>query len=393
MKYRYGCAGMIMLIGLAGCQTAQKTEASSKATAAPAPAAAQSGSALEIRLEPEERKRFKSGPVAWAEVGASFEVAARVDVDEHRITRVGSPVMGRIASLSVHEGEPVRRGQTLALINSTGLSGAQLEFLKAISQRQVAQRAVERAHILLKSDVIGSAELQRREAELSQATAELAAAHDQLALLGMGADAIEELQRTRAMNSVSRVEASMDGTVMERKATVGQVVQPADTIFEIADLSNVWLVADVPEQSAGRLREGQLVEAEITALPGAKIHGKLAFVSATVNRETRTVMVRMNLPNPQRRYKPAMLATMVLKEHVERQRVVPSAAVVREDESEYLFVEKPDGLFVLREVKLGPEIGGRRVVMEGVSEDERVVLEGAFHLNNERRRRTLRGAG
>ncbi len=368
-----------------GCQKAAPV-----ATVAASPPSA--GNPLEIHLTPEEAKRYRTGTLEWAEIGGSIQVAALVDVDQRLVTRVGSPVMGRIMSLSVHEGEPVRRGQTLATINSTGLSGAQLEFLKAISQRQLAQRAVERAQVLLKSDVIGSAELQRREAELAQGSAEVAAARDQLALLGMAADAIEELQRTRAMNSVSRVEASMDGIVMEHHAKIGQVVQPADTLFEIADLSRLWLVAEVPEQSAGRLRAGQVVEAEIAALPGLKINGRLTFVSNAVNRETRTVMVRMELPNPDRRYKPAMLASLILKEHVERRRVVPTAAVVTVENVEYLFVEKPDGLFGLRSVKLGAEVGGRRPLLEGIGEQERVVLEEAFHLNNERRRRSLRGS-
>ncbi|MCX6597037.1 MAG: efflux RND transporter periplasmic adaptor subunit [Acidobacteria bacterium] len=368
-----------------GCQKAAPV---ATAAAAHSPA----GNPLEIHLTPEEAKRYRTGTLEWAEIGGSIQVAALVDVDQRLVTRVGSPVMGRIMSLSVHEGEPVHRGQTLATINSTGLSGAQLEFLKAISQRQLAQRAVERAQVLLKSDVIGSAELQRREAELAQGSAEVAAARDQLALLGMAADSIEELQRTRAMNSVSRVEASMDGIVMEHHAKIGQVVQPADTLFEIADLSRLWLVAEVPEQSAGRLRAGQVVEAEIAALPGLKIHSRLTFVSNAVNRETRTVMVRMELPNPDRRYKPAMLASLVLKDHVERRRVVPTAAVVTVENVEYLFVEKPDGLFGLRPVKLGAEVSGRRPVLEGIGEQERVVLEEAFHLNNERRRRSLRGS-
>src|SRR5262249_47796470 len=156
----------------------------------------------------------------------------RVEVDETRITRVGSPVMGRITDLAIREGQEVRRGQLLAMVNSTGLSEAQLAFLKALSQRQVAQRAVERAQVLLKADVIGSAELQRREAELAQASAELDAARDQLMLLGMPAEAIAALKKTRSINSVSRVIASMDGTVLDRKVTLGQVVQPADTVFE-----------------------------------------------------------------------------------------------------------------------------------------------------------------
>ncbi|MBL8230167.1 MAG: efflux RND transporter periplasmic adaptor subunit [Bryobacterales bacterium] len=346
---------------------------------------------MEIKTPPQMRGALKLGEATWAEVGTNVTVAAHVEVDETRVTRVGAPVMGRISSLAVREGQEVQRGQLLALLTSTGLSDAQLSFLKALSQKQVAQRAVDRAQLLLRGDVIGVAELQRRESEFAQATAELDAAHDQLILLGMPDEAISELQRTRSMNSVSRIVASMDGTVLDRRITLGQVVQPADTAFEIADLSHLWMLADVPETNAGHLAEGQAVEAQIAALPGATIHGKLSFVSATVNPETRTVRVRMDLPNPKRRFKPAMLATMVLKEHTERRQMVPLSAIVREGNTEYLFVQRANETFVLREVQFGVEIGGRREVLNGLKPGESIVLDGAFHLNNERRRRAQRG--
>ena len=347
---------------------------------------------LEITANGDLLRQLRIGAPAWDEVGASQTVAGRLEVDETRITRVGSPVMGRITSLSVHEGMEVQRGQVLAMLNSTGLSDAQLGFLKAVSQRQVVLRAVDRAQLLLKADVIGLAELQRREAELSQATAELDAARDQLELLGMPEEAITELEKTRAINSVSRVLASMDGTVLDRKITLGQVIQPADTIFEIADLSSLWLTADVPEQSAGSLNVGETVEAEIAALPGLKIRGKLSFVSATVNPETRTIRARLDLPNPQRKFKPSMLATMTLKDDAQRQQLVPMSAVVREDDNEHLFVQLDDDTFVLRPVKLGGEFNGSRVLREGIRPGEKIVLDGAFHLNNERRRQLLRGS-
>jgi len=337
-------------------------------------------------------ERIKLGEPVWADVGASLTVAARVEVDETRVTRVGSPVMGRISTLAVREGQDVQRGQLLALLNSTGLSGGQLQLLKAIAQRQVAQRAVDRAHLLLKADVIGSAELHRREAELAEATAELDAARDQLLLLGMPEDALKELEKTKTINSVSRIVASMDGTVLDRKITVGQVVQPADTVFEIADLSSVWLVADVPETAAGRLSVGQSVEAEIGAFPGETVKGQLSFVSATVNPDTRTVRVRLDLPNPKRKFKPAMLATMLLKDQLERKQVVPSTAVVRDGDTEHVFCQMGEGTFQLREVILGPEYSGRRVVVEGLKGGERIVVDGAFHLNNERRRIAMRGS-
>ena len=327
----------------------------------------------------------------WAQVGAAVTVAARVEVDETRVNRVGASIMGRISELRVREGQEVRRGQLLALVHSTGLSDAQLAFLKAVSQRQVAQRAVERAQVLLKADVIGSAELYRREAELAQASAELDAARDQLTLLGMPREAIAALEKTRNLNSMSRVVASMAGTVLDRKVTLGQVIQPGDILCEIAELSRVWLVADVPEGNAGHLAVGQEVDAEVSAFPGWTIHGKLAFVSATVNRETHTVRVRIDLPNLDRKLKPAMLATMVLKDAAERRQVVPAPAVVREGNDDFIFIQRDSDTFVLRQVTLGGEYNGNRIVVAGVQPSDKIVIEGAFHLNNERRRRAVRG--
>ena len=351
------------------------------------------GDPMEITPTELIRKDLKIETPVTAEVGATLSVAARLEFDETRITRVGSPVMGRITSLGAREGQEVKRGQVLATLTSTGLSEAQLALLKATSQRQLAQRAMDRARTLLDAGVIGAAEVQRREAELTQSEAEVDAARDQLMLLGMTQGAIDEVLKGRRLNSATSVLASMDGVVLDRKITLGQVVQPADTVFEIADLTHLWMVADVPEQSAGRLEEGQLVEATIGALPNLTLRGKLSFISHTVNPETRTVRVRMDLPNPKRVYKPAMLATMILKEHVERKTVVPVTAVVREENAEYVFVQRAPGTFTLRPVQLGEEFNGRRVLIDGVQATDSIVTEGAFHLNNERRRRNQRGQG
>ncbi len=377
----------LAVLGSLSCKSAASNEASSAAAGKQA-----SPNPLEIKATSQLLNQLKLGQSAWAEVSTNQTVPARIEIDETRITRVGSPVMGRITSLSVQEGQEVHRGDILAQLNSTGLNDAQLGFLKAVSQRLVASRAVERAQLLLKADVIGVAELQRREADFTQATAERDAARDQLEILGMPGDAIDELERTRSINSVSRVVASMDGTVLSRKITLGQVIQPADTVVEISDLSSVWLVADVPEQTAGNLRVGQVVEAEVAALPGVQIHSRVSFVSAIVNPETRTIRVRTDLRNPQRRFKPSMLATMTVRGDTSRQQVIPSTAVVREDDNEHVFIQLSPDTFVLRHVKLGAEFEGKRVVLEGLKPGDKIVLDGAFHLNNERRRQMLRGS-
>jgi cobalt-zinc-cadmium efflux system membrane fusion protein len=334
-------------------------------------------------------ERLTLGRVAEAEVRSMIQVAGRVEADETRLARVGSPVTGRIVELEVLEGQPVKRGQVLATLTSTELSSAQLAYLKARSQQVLAESSAARARQLYQADVIGQAELQRRESELLQANAELSGARDQLKVLGMPARAIERLGSTRQVDSAAQVVSSIDGIVLDRTVTAGQVVQPADKVYVVADLSNVWLVADVPEQSAGDLAVGKRVRAEIPALPGRRIEGALSFVSATVNPDTRTIRVRMDMPNPAGEYKPAMLATMLLEGPPTLRVVVPSAAIVREDNRDHVFVQTAPDAFVLRRVSLGGEQAGGRVVNEGLRVGEPIVVDGAFHLNNERKRLAL----
>jgi cobalt-zinc-cadmium efflux system membrane fusion protein len=336
--------------------------------------------------------RLKIGEVRETEVRETLRVPGRVEVDETRVARVGSPVTGRVSELEVREGDNVRRGQILATLTSTELSNTQLEYLKAYSQKMVADRAATRAKQLLDADVIGAAELQRRQAEALQADADLNAAGDRLKVLGMSDRAVARLAQTRRVDSTSHIVSSIAGTVIDRRVSPGQVVQPADTVFIVADLSEVWIVADVPEAIAGSVRAGQTVEVEIPAIPDRRIRGTLSFVGVIVNPETRTVRVRMDVPNQEREYKPAMLATVLIQGPPLRRRVVPSAAIVRDENRDYVFVQTAPGAFVLRQVTLGEEYDGVRVLAAGLRAEDKIVVEGAFHLNNERRQRALQGA-
>jgi cobalt-zinc-cadmium efflux system membrane fusion protein len=302
------------------------------------------------------------------------------------MVHVSAPVAGRITKIGVLEGQRVHAGDVLATIYSTRLSEAQAAFLKSWSQQQLEKRAVDRAETLLKADVIGSAELLRRRGELDQSNAELSAARSELQILGMPEPAIARLSSTGAMDASANITATISGTVLERKVTLGQIVASAETVFEIADLSNVWLVADVPEEASGNLRVGNIVEANATAFPDVRIRGKLAFVSSIVNPQTRTVQVRMDLPNPNHKYKPDMLATMKLETPAVQKQVIPLSAIVRNGDDDAVFVRTGENSFLLTPVKLGEQTGNERVLVDGVAPHKQIVLDGAFSLNNERLR-------
>ena len=344
-----------------------------------------------IAVTPELAKQLKIGEPMMQDVAGSLQVAARIETDASRIARIGSPVSGRIIKLLVLEGQYVRQGSALATLHSTDLSDTQFSFVKAYSQENLAEQATRRAEQLVKADVMGRAELERRRAELLQASTEKAAFRTQLGGLGMSDAAIRKLETTRQLNADYPILSTISGTVLERKVTIGQIVQPAEMAFMVADLSNVWVIADVPEESAGRLHKGMEVIVKIPALPDQNLRGKLSYVSPIVDPVTRTVQVRMDLPNPNGIYKPAMLAGLTFLDATERKVTIPSTAIVREENKDYVFIQIEPAKFMLREVSIGMESDDNRVLESGVSAGEKIVLDGAFHLNNQRKQNAIKG--
>ena len=377
---------------LAGCKDASspagKLPADEVSTALDAGAKADKPDPLLVSVPADFGADIKVTPAGARSVSDTLRVAGKVDFDEYRVSRIGATVTGRVIEINVRLGQQVKVGDALAVINSTELGQAQLDYLKARAQADLQARSVERARQLFAADVIGRAELQRRESELAIASAEQRAAADQLRVLGMSQPAIARLGNNGAINSVTPVVSTVAGTVVERRITQGQVVQPADALYVVADLSEVWVTAEVPEQQAALVRTGQAVDIEVPAL-GARLTGKLIYVADTVNPETRTVTVRSRVDNAGRQLKPAMLATMLIQAAAVERIVVPAEAVVREDNADHVFVETAPRSYRLTPVRLGPEGGGQRPVLDGLKAGERIVASGAFHLNTERKRKEL----
>ena len=328
--------------------------------------------------------QIKISEVSQSDVSDILRVAGQIDFDEQALTRIGASVTGRVTQINAQLGNEVKKGDTLALINSSELSNSQLAYLKARSEKEFHRRTVQRAKTLFEADVISAAELQRRESEYEVASAQTRATQDQLRVLGVNLKAMEELATTGAIDSVASVMASIKGVVVERKVTTGQVVQPADVLFTVADLSRVWAVAQVPEQQVAQVKVGQSVRIEVPALENEKLIGKLIYVGQTVNPESRTVLVRTELDNTSGRLKPSMLTSMLIESTPAKRMVVPITAIVREQDADYVFIEQKPGSFRLKSVRLSSEHNGQRVVLDGLSQGMRIVSDGAFHLNNHR---------
>jgi cobalt-zinc-cadmium efflux system membrane fusion protein len=305
------------------------------------------------------------------------------------MARIGAPVTGRITDIDAVLGQHVQQGQALATLNSTELAQNQLVYIKALQQIDLQSKAVERARVLLEADVISKAELQRRESELSAAKADFNAAGDQLHVLGMSFEAIAKLSKTSKMHSFSTVTSRISGTVISRKINLGQVVQPADELFVVADLSKVYAVAEVPERQIELIEKGQEVDILIPSIKDKPIKGKLVYVSDIVNPETRTVMVRSEISNSKREIKPDMLVSMLVQSKPISRISVPMQSIVRENDKNHVFVQIAPHKYRLREIDVGDEFNGMVAIISGVEEGETIVTDGAFHLNNERKRKEL----
>ena len=253
----------------------------------------------------------------------------------------------------------------------------------------LANRGFKVGNIQLVPGIKLSAELQRRESELQVFRAEQSAAKDQLRLLGIGNQALSSLGKLGRILPSVEISSPIEGTVIERKVSVGQVVEPSDQLYSIADLSSVWVVGDVPEQSARGVEIDQHVEIYIPALGDVRLIGRIVFVADTVDPETRTVMVRTLVDNKRRNLKPAMLARMYITGVPNKKLVIPEGAVVREGNRDHVFIAQGDDHFLLVPVELGAAVGQVRPVLKGLNKNRKIVLDGAFHLNNERKRADL----
>ena len=343
---------------------------------------------LEIAITPEIQKQIKTEVVGNQDVSETLMIPGRLEAQNLRLAKIGSPINGRVSDIYGGLGDVVKKGQVLARVNSIELTQNQLTLIKATQLIGLKTKAVERAKLLFEADVISKAEMQRIEAELEAVKADSRASKDQLEILGMSSKAIEKLESSGQVNSFGDVISRTNGTIITKMINLGQIVQPEDVLFSVADLSKLWGVAEIPEQQVAFVQKDQDVTIEVPAL-NKKIQGKIVYEGDIVNPETRTVMVRTEIDNSDLKLKPDMLISMFIQSKKVSKLAIPTSAVVRENDRNYIFVQNTPNTFRLREVELGHKDGQLINVLGGVSQGETIVSDGAFHLNSERKKKEL----
>ncbi|CAM3790263.1 efflux RND transporter periplasmic adaptor subunit [Roseateles saccharophilus] len=300
-------------------------------------------------------------------------VTATVKPNQDLLARIAPRVEGRILRVDANLGDSVRAGQPLATLDSVTLGEAQSNLLQVQATNRVAQADFQRAQSLAAEEIIPQRELLRAKAELEKSNAELRGAQDKLRLLGASASTGTE--------GTFLLRAPFAGTVVQRKATLGELATPSETAFTIADLSRVWIEANITEDLLSRVRSGAVATVTVAAYPGVIFTGKVTYIGRLLTPETRTVAARIEVNNKDGRLKPEMFATANIEVGQMTSNVlsVPDAAVVLLQGQPTVFVAEGDG-FEPRPVETGDKLGGRTVIRSGVQAGDQIVIAGAYAL-------------
>lgn len=312
--------------------------------------------------------------------------AGKILANENRLAHLSARVPGRIVDVYANLGDRVKEGDRLLLLDSPAFGEAQLEYRKARNVVGVSEKALERAQALLDRGAIGAGEHQRREADYENARADLYEAEEKLHLLGMTEREIRRLAaKTLPHAEVAQValRAPFLGDVIERNATIGEVVDSNKMLFTVADLSTVWVRADFPEQQAGRLKTGLTIELRVSAYPDMTFRGSITYVGAVIDPATRTVMARADVSNPDGRLRPEMFAEITLLTEEQSVLSVPRGAIQQVGSRTVAFIARGPRRFESREVTLGPSSSEYIQVVTGLTSGDEVVTEGSYALKSE----------
>ena len=327
---------------------------------------------LRISLDKVQKLGVKTEPAVSRELARTVRAVGRLQPDERRIVTVTTRFEGYIEKLLVNAtGQPVQRGQALMEVYSPELVSAQEEYLIAWNGRETLSNGTPES--LAGVDQLAEAALQRlRNWDISAAQ-------------------LQHLQREGKVTRTLTLYSPASGVVLEKTAQQGMRFMPGEMLFRIADLSTVWLIADVFEQDLERVQTGQPVKISVDAYPEHEFSGDVSYIYPTVSPQTRTAQVRVEMSNPDGLLRPDLYASVQLVSAGDMALTVPDSAVIDSGTRQVVLVQREEGLFEPREVTLGRRSDGYFEVLQGVSAGELVVVRANFLIDAESNLQTALG--
>ena len=333
------------------------------------------GGALKLSNDQIQAAGIQVEAIELQEVSDQVVVTATIQPNMDRMAKVAPRVPSRLVRVQANLGDRVRAGQVLAQLDSLEIGDALSTYWQAQSQHKVASADFERAQRLYDEQIVPQKEFLRAQGEAEKAETALRVAQEKLRLLGTGVSVPRN-----GSGSLFPVTAPFAGTVIEKTAVLGDLAQPDKPLFTIADLSTVWIAGNVFEKDVGKLRIGATAEVTVAAFAGQVFKGKVGYIASVMDKETRTLQARIDVPNPDQRLIPEMFATAAIDTGSATKAIlVPEEAVVLIQGMPTVFVEDANG-FQPRVVELGEKLRGRIVLKNGIKPGDLVVVAGTYAL-------------
>jgi len=368
-----GAVTLLALLALLAACSRGPNDAGATAKPEPSPPAAATNVAVAV-VHPTFRER-----------AMTLETSGKAQFNEEALARVHAPVTGRVLEVLARPGEVVEPGHRLLVIDSPDLGAAKSDYAKAVADVERAEAAQRLANELFEVKAVPQKDVREANNDYRKSVAERERAAARLRTLGIGADQLPAIASRTDTSTRIVVGAPRAGVIVERNVAPGQVVAygQSDTplnLFVVADVSTMWVVADVYEPDVPRVRRGQRVAVTLPCCPNDRFEGPIDYISDIVDKDTRTVKVRAVVPNRGRALKAEMFVKVAIATGVGRVLTLPLSAVHREAGQTYVLIERGKDDYARRPVQLGAELNGAVEVRDGVTPQDPVVAAGSILL-------------
>ncbi len=340
-----------------------------------------------VDLSDSQLDAVKVAAVELRDFPVEKEAVGSIDFNEDMAVQVFTPYQGRIIALFAKIGDDVKKGQTLFTIDSPDLLQAESTLIAAAGVREFASKNLDRLRDLYTTRAVSQRDVEQATSDAQTAEGNLRAARDAVRIFGKSDADVDRIIAERSANSTLIVPSAINGRITARDAAPGLFVQPgnAPAPYTVVDIDTMWMLANVPEGDSPALKIGQPVQVRVDAFPGRLFDGRVTTIGATVDSNTRRVLVRSEVKDPQHELRSGMFANFVIRVGgPTRSPAVALDGVVREgDGTMTVWVTADRRHFTRRLVKIGEQRGGYWQILDGVQVGELVATEGALFLSNE----------
>ncbi|OQB54898.1 MAG: Cation efflux system protein CusB precursor [Deltaproteobacteria bacterium ADurb.Bin151] len=341
----------------------------------------------QVEITPELQRRIgvKTVKVAVKPIQKTIRTVGRIETDERRQATVNTKIEGWIEKLYVdYTGRYVKKGEPLAELYSPELLATQQEFINTIKwagKQTIATPGASHNHDVQAGTPAPSAimtQLLEKDAK-----AMLEAARQRLRLWDISEKQIKKIEQTGKPIRTLTIFSPVSGYITQKMAVQGMRVMPGEKLFDIADFSQVWIVADIYEYELSTVRIGQPVKVSLSYLPGREWPSRIDYIYPVFSAETRTAKVRMTLPNPEGQLKPQMFTNVVIQVDMGNKLMIPDSAVIDTGRGQVVYVDQDNGYFEPREIVTGLKADGSVEVLRGLKAGEKVASSANFLIDSE----------